>query len=49
MIQGPLSFDDRVRKLGLLSLEKRRLLVELTMAFQYLKGAHKHKGNQLFI
>ena len=41
-------YKDRLRELGLFSLENRRLRGDLIAAFQYPKGAYKQEGNQLF-
>jgi len=50
MVRGleHLSCEERLREVGLFSLEKRRLQGDLVTAFQYLKEAYKKAGYNLF-
>ena len=41
--------EEWLRELGLFGLEKRRLQGDLIVAFQYLRGAYKQEGEQLFM
>ena len=43
------TYEEWLRELGLFGLEKRRLQGDLIVAFQYLRGAYKQEGEQLFM
>jgi len=50
MIRGleHLSCEDRMRELGLFSMEKRRLRRDLIAAFQFVQGVYEKAGEGLF-
>ena len=50
MIRGleHLSYEERLREVGLFGLEKRNLRGDLIVPFQYSKGAYKQEEERLF-
>ena len=42
------SYEERLRELGLFSLEKKMIWGDLTVAYQCLKGAYNQDGDRIW-